>query len=265
MVSASTRADEPTALVQVVAAGTAAPIRAMTPEAADMAIWQAVSHIAGTYGGQSQLAKSILQECAELVRTQYAGLGVHELVEAFRMAVSGKIDVDASLYGGSFNAERLGKVLKAYHDWRRKVVAALEQEREAEEKAEAEARRNSPEARAAADAATLESIQAAREDQRYLNRWFDIPVFWYNVLERLGHICLTPAEKWDLYDAARTRWLEHAHQLEANANLSDRHACKQIREEINQVLADRQTELAAQTIAAAARKLAVHNHLYNQL
>jgi len=126
----------PAAFVGHVAAMMPMAYRAQSPLDADMAVMKAVTQVAGNFGGQSSLPKSMLSECCEFFKLHFSSLAPEEIVTAFRMAASRELDVDAALYGGNFNVERLGGVLAAYRAHRNKAQAAMEQARK---KAELEA------------------------------------------------------------------------------------------------------------------------------
>ncbi len=102
------------------------PARQLDPLDADMRVMKAVGEVAGNFGGQSNLSKSMLSECCEFFKQKFSGLAPEEIVTAFRMAAARELDVDAALYGGNFNVERLGGVLAAYKLHRNKAMSAME-------------------------------------------------------------------------------------------------------------------------------------------
>jgi hypothetical protein len=60
----------------------------------------------------------LLQESYDFIISQFGSLSVLEVREAFRLAASGVLLVDLTAYYGRFNLQILGKVLKAYSDYR---------------------------------------------------------------------------------------------------------------------------------------------------
>lgn len=102
------------------------PARQLDPLDADLRVMKAVGEVAGNFGGQSNLSKSMLSECCEFFKQKFSGLAPEEIVTAFRMAAARELDVDAALYGGNFNVERLGGVLDAYRKHRYLAMSALE-------------------------------------------------------------------------------------------------------------------------------------------
>ena len=139
--------------------------RTQSPIDADLGVMKAVTEVAGNFGGQSNLPKSMLAECCEFFKNHFASLAPEEIVTAFRMAASRELDVDAALYGGNFNVERLGGVLSAYRAHRNKAQASMEQARK-KAQLEASLMRASNWMESEAGAAALAKIWAADNERQ---------------------------------------------------------------------------------------------------
>ena len=93
----------------------------------------AVLFLANTYTAAnfklplSEQNKQIIEAAAEFVCTMFAQLAPEELKEAFKMAAAGRFEgLNIETYYGKFSVQILGKVLKAYIEFRKKCLAKYE-------------------------------------------------------------------------------------------------------------------------------------------
>lgn len=91
-------------------------------EFTEIIIGNALHKIAKNYVGRKGVQKENLETCCSFVRRNFSNLSVPELIHAFELAFSGKIEVDTNLYGNEFSAGFVGKILKHYSKYRIKVL-----------------------------------------------------------------------------------------------------------------------------------------------
>ena len=71
--------------------------------------------------------KQIIEAAAEFVISMFPQLAPEELKEAFKMAAAGRFEgLNIEIYYGKFSVQILGKVLKAYIEFRKKCLAKYE-------------------------------------------------------------------------------------------------------------------------------------------
>jgi hypothetical protein len=111
------------------------PIKSLPEENMKQLVVETIQGIAVSYCG-AVIEKSenfLWRECVRLIKRDFNFIGVMELITAFRLAASRKINADLTAYGGIFNVNMLGSVLTAYVDYRAKAVTALVQAKREEE------------------------------------------------------------------------------------------------------------------------------------
>jgi len=252
----------PTDVLNSVAIGRALPVRAMDRFDAEVRIFHACIHIAGVYGGQKSVAKEILAECADLVLTRFQFIGADEIITAWRMASAGELGVDPALYGGSFNAERLSRVLTAYGNARKGIVAEISKQEDLIDMERFEARRKDPSFRERLDQETMENMERYRKEGAYLDRPEDIGAWMYDFLERTGHLSLTPDEKWALMEKGAQLARKDSHESLSNATTeADRSRLRRVLAELD----DDFNKDGQERVKLYAKKIAVHQWLYPEM
>jgi len=171
--------------VRAVVEGHASPLRAQENPAGLLHVELPI--VAQQYGAREVITTHVLKECIRLVLERFKFLGLSEIREAYRLKASGELQAPgAEMWGGTFNADQLGKVLSAYRQHRRQIVAAYLHEKELEqEKAKARKRREDFNRR------FPEMIEKARQE---ITDWRDVPEFWYEAAMRRGWIEFEPGE-----------------------------------------------------------------------
>ncbi len=149
------------------------------------------------YGQRRELPENVIEECIELTIYRFQDLGLKEVREAFRAAASGELDVTLELYG-NFNAATLGRVLQSYRLSRRDIIHEIYQKMEERNRA-IEATKESK--RKAFDTGFQQHIRDRRDK---INSWRDIPAYWYDAATRLGLLSLTPEEKREIWEQAKS-------------------------------------------------------------
>lgn len=101
-------------------------IRHLPKEVKNQKLFDTLMGTAQSYGAREKVPGFVMTECCRLVLEKYSYLALKEITEAYRQKASGEIKVKGGeMYGGIFNAENLGKVLFAYNESRKKVMAAF--------------------------------------------------------------------------------------------------------------------------------------------
>lgn len=143
--------------------------------------------IAQEYGARKMLGDGVQKECVRLILTKFKNIGVFEIREAYRLKAAGHLKAPgAEMWGGEFNADQLGKVLSAYVEHRKKIIAEfLEEKQRAEESAETKRRRKE------FDEKFPRMIEQAREEKK---DWRDVPEYWYDAARIRGMFSFEPGE-----------------------------------------------------------------------
>lgn len=152
--------------------------------------------IAQQYGAREVITPSVLKECVLLVLEKFQAIGINEIREAYRLKASGFLDAPgAEMWGGTFNADQLGKVLTAYLIHRRKIVATIIEEKERAEEVDRATKR-----REDFDRRFPGMIEAAKKE---VTDWRDVPEYWYDAARRRGWIDFEDGEAQRIYDEAK--------------------------------------------------------------
>lgn len=185
VLQASDESGQPAALVNASVVGWSSQIRNMDKAQAAILIQFELDRIAESYGARLEAGPAVLSECTQLVLSKFAGLGVNEIREAYRMKAAGELHIPkgkGEMWGGVFDAGQLGAVLSAYMEQRRKALGAyLRRRQEDAEKAEKE--RNARERQAEFDRRfpdIIARMQASAKD------WRDCPAHLYEGAKRRG-------------------------------------------------------------------------------
>ncbi|GEM_PF-2440480 len=186
-------------VVQAVRNGVERTIRRTERAAVMIALPKLLEHCVSVYSGVDLSGDdSVMDECVDFVMSQFAGISVPEVREAFKLAAAGKLgEIDLAAYYGKFTIKTLGKILTSYLVFREKAVKELR-------RAEAEAAEQVAAEKAAREPFGAEKM-AGWVEERIAKFWatekidlFMIPIPVYDYLVELNVITLTPTEKRDL-------------------------------------------------------------------
>lgn len=182
------------AIVSAAVQGYLSPLRSQQQPA--VALHTELPIIAQQYGAREKIEKHILQECIRLVLEKFRALGLNEIREAYRLKASGFLEAPgAEMWGGTFNADQLGKVLTAYVDHRRRIVAAYIEEQEREQEKEKARQRREDFNRRFPD-----MIGKAKQE---ITDWREVPEYWYDAAMRRGWIEFGPGEAQGIFSEAK--------------------------------------------------------------
>jgi len=177
--------------------------------------WGAVLFLANNYTGanfkKDKLTKrldkddiELIDACQGLILNQFPMLSLEELKLSFEMASAGKFEsLNMETYYGKFSVQFLGKILKAYLDYRKGVAAKYDQQLMIEEgRKEDELKEEKNEK------ARIQIIKAYNELKEQYLETFDIDdskiqAFWARILLECGVIEFTPEEKASIYEESK--------------------------------------------------------------
>jgi hypothetical protein len=199
--------------VQSAVRGSLAQIRHMEPSTATALLQVELHRVAEAYGARSQISREAMRECIHLVLSKFSGLGIHEILEAYRMKAAGELHMPkgkGEMWGGEWNANQLGEVLAAYMEQRRLALTAYnrlkhEQEEAAKKAALAEKQR----------AEFLQRFPQRVEEARQAEDWRKVPEYIFDKCLADGIIKFAPGEAQGiLEDARELARLEHQNEIE---------------------------------------------------
>jgi hypothetical protein len=164
--------------------------------------------IANTYTGANfgtklnEIDKNIIKSCADFILEFHSGLNIKEIEQAFKIASSGKFDINIETYFGKFNVSILGKVLKAYQQLRNKIIVQIE---EAEKKEQQRLKQEQDKERIDKLNAETRSyvIDQYKQIQESGNIPENIPAYWAKILVEEGIIEFNQREKNMIYAEAK--------------------------------------------------------------
>lgn len=224
-------------------------LRHMPMEEAFARLMVALREVAQDYGARQAVLEETFTECVRITRKKFAGLGIEEIREAYRMWAAGELNLrkgEAEMYGGQFNAAQLGKVLAAYMEQRRAALGAYLRELEAYHREQEKASKK-------------ERLKREYEEnfERILRgfqpkSWREVPFHWFETAWKRGLIRLTETEQVEVLAQARALALEEAEEEKEKANIFQR-------KQIEKLAEGEGLEGRAKTIA---RKLALFQKFY---
>lgn len=99
---------------------------AHNPGGAPESLAMELQFVAMSYCGSAKTDETVFDECMEFAEKQFGHLNLGEIREAFRLGAAGELgEVDLQSYYGLFTVATLGAILRAYDDYRKRIVAAL--------------------------------------------------------------------------------------------------------------------------------------------
>ena len=224
-------------------------LRHMPPEEAFGRLMIALREAAQHYGARQPVLEGTFTECVRITRKKFAGLGIEEIREAYRMWAAGELNLrkgEAEMYGGQFNAAQLGKVLAAYMEQRKAALGAYLRELEAYQREQERANK--------AERLRQEYEEGFEKNLRAFQpkTWREIPFHWFETAWKRGLIRLTEAERQELLADARALALEEAEEEKEGAGIFQR-------KQVEKLIQGEGLEGRAKTIA---RKLALFRKFY---
>ena len=224
-------------------------LRHMPAEKAFARLMMAIKEVAQDYGARQAVLEETFTECVRITRKKFAGLGIGEVREAYRMWAAGELNMrkgEAEMYGGQFNAAQLGKVLAAYMEQRRVALGAYLRELEAYYRKQERASKKERLKREYEEnfERNLRAFQPAS--------WREVPFHWFETAWKRGLIRLTKTEQEEVLSQARILALEEAEEEKEKAGTFQRR-------QIEKLIEGEELEERAKTIA---RKLALYQKFY---
>lgn len=160
---------------------------------------QQLPFIAQEYGARTAILPHVQSECIRLILEKFGHIGFNEIREAYRLYASGEIRIKGGeMYGGEFNAGQLGKVLSAYNEHRKQIIAAYTEALHVTAEEIEEAKR-AEESRMRFEAKFREWLKKAKAEQ---TDWRDIPAYYYDAAMNRGLIEFKPGEKRQIWEDA---------------------------------------------------------------
>ena len=164
--------------------------------------------IANTYTGANfgtklnDIDKNIIKSCADFILEFHSGLNMKEIEHAFKIASSGKFDINIETYFGKFNVSILGKVLKAYQQLRNKIIVQIE---EAEKKEQQKLKQEQDKEKIDKLNAETRSyvIDQYKQIKETGNIPDNIPAYWAKILVEQGIIDFNQRKKNLIYSEAK--------------------------------------------------------------
>jgi len=133
----------------------------------------------------------------EIVST-FPQLAIAEIPIAFRLFASATLDLDETVqFYGKANMQTIGKILNAYIIHRRRIIAAQDNEAEYQRLEAEMAERQKKEAN--------DLIENFPQEIKDFDKptWEDVPLFWYDLADKLGMLAWRPGEKKEIYEEAK--------------------------------------------------------------
>jgi hypothetical protein len=158
-----------------------------------------IRKIAQQYGGRIDSLTDVVAECVKLTLTNFKLIGLEEVREAFRAYAANELSINAETYGGIFNVATYGKVLSAWVDYRKKVVAQYLKDQEEKQQQENERKRQEM-ARRKHDQDFPKWIEKGKAE---FQTWEDVPEWFYHTALRLGLLKFDPGEAQAYYEEAK--------------------------------------------------------------
>lgn len=165
--------------VSAVIAGYQNQIRKLPEVFAKTELIKILPFVAEQYGGRKEIPPHVQAECVRLVLSKFSFIGISEIREAYRMWASSEIKVEgADMYGGFFNAAQLGKILTAYCEQRKKVVAQYSKLKQKEQ----ERTENELRVQRMRDQYEAQFFDLIIEAKTKYTDFRDLPIHWYDTL-----------------------------------------------------------------------------------
>ncbi len=171
--------------------------------------------IAQDYGANGY-DQGVQDECLRLIWNKFNHLALNEIREAYREYASGENEIKgAAMYYGNFNAMNLGKVLTAYSENRKRILAAILNEA-SETKRMSENERRKIEQRERFEKQFSSTLMKAKGK---ITDWQRVPEYFYHSAMKRGYIKFTPGEAAQIFEDAKEYVdIELAEWEESNVN-----------------------------------------------
>ena len=175
------------------------PLRSYERSQQKILIAKCLQELATAYGIENIRHEAIIQS-HKLILENFAMLDTEEIKLAFRLCAAGAIAVDSTFYYRIYDTNVIGKVLRAYIEYRKQIVRELAQQAKIDKEKQAIAYKNSPEFKEKADADIWQHL--LREAQKTNLSTENIPIYFYDWLVGKELIAPTDDEKWEAIAAA---------------------------------------------------------------
>lgn len=142
--------------------------------------------------------KEMYMEVSDYLARNFKLISPEEVRTAFELFSSDMLDLDEDVkFYGKINVHTLGKVINAYILWRNKITYLIEKEKQ--DKIDEDIRQNKLAENHKEYLKNFDSKLAAFHS----NDYNDIPVFWYDICNRLGYLHWEDGEKERLWEMAK--------------------------------------------------------------
>ena len=150
----------------------------------------------------NEIDKNIIKSCADFILEFHSGLNIKEIEQAFKIASSGKFDINIETYFGKFNVSILGKVLKAYQQLRNKIIVQIEEtERKEQQRVEQQQDQEKiDKLNAETRSYVIDQYKQIKESGNIPD---NIPAYWGKILVEEGIIDFNQREKNMIYAEAK--------------------------------------------------------------
>tara|TARA_Y100000590_G_scaffold422007_1_gene526253 strand:- start:894 stop:1703 length:810 start_codon:yes stop_codon:yes gene_type:complete len=183
--------------------------------------------------------KQIIEASAEFVCTMFPQLAPEELKEAFKMAAAGRFQgLNIETYYGKFSVQILGKVLKAYIEFRKKCLAKYENLKQIEESRAEDVNKEAKNTEIRKQIAQIYSeIKKRYIDKGELKEGI-IKAFWAKILLEEKIIDFTEKEKLEIYNQAKQKTKNEykkkllQNEVKASEKMQVRNLLKELKEGI---------------------------------
>lgn len=223
------------------------PIRSMEKTEAQENLELNLSYNITNYLGvkPEQLDEDQIQEAALFIMQKFAGLGLADIWEAFKMVGAKQLQIDIKAYWGRFSIFAIGEMLTLYKQYRNGILQEIEaKQKELNDAArkEAEKEAKNEKARQAVLHEFELALKCKQEGIPMFNHWDQIKSHWAKILFEAGKI---EALKGDAQTAIKTKARKIArNQLEVTifADSARQNEKSEARKMLKDVDADKRNE-----------------------
>ncbi len=185
--------------------------------------------VAQEYGARHEIHRNIIAECIRLIMRKFNFISVSEIREAYREYTSGELNVKgADTYGGEFNVSQMGKILTAYCENRRKVLAEFIKQRDLI----SEEIQNTKKKKAAIEKFEIDFPKIVLSKRKEITTWSDVPEWWYNSIKKRNWIAFEEGEAAEIFEQAkklaeiRKKEYEKEKKVKALSGIIDLSSCQ---------------------------------------
>lgn len=193
--------------IQALKSGMIYPIRDFENQKLEILSVATIGDIAVAYcGADIDLSIGAIKESAKLLQDNFAGVGIDEIREAFKLAASKKIDANLAAYSGQFTVRLFGDVMASYIEYRRPAVALIHQQIEIERQ-ERELAVLAGKIAQAREAVVMQFKSIVAGSANPFTNYGDIPTNWCDILRGENLIFGDPATWIEAKRTVRERFM----------------------------------------------------------